>query len=96
MRELLDAAGVPHRTEAFVPEMPNIISRWEAGQPGRHLMLNGHMDIFPVTNEKLWEAEIVNGKIMGRGASDMKTGTLASILAFCQLYPCLLYTSRCV
>lgn len=87
VRELLDAARVPHRTEAFVPEMPNIISRWEAGQPGRHLMLNGHMDIFPVTNEQLWEAEIIDGKIMGRGASDMKTGTLASILAFCQLYP---------
>ncbi|WP_197062799.1 M20/M25/M40 family metallo-hydrolase [Bosea sp. UNC402CLCol] len=87
VRELLDKAGVPHRTEAFTPEMPNIIGRWETGNPGRHLVLNGHMDIFPVTNEKLWEAEIVDGKIMGRGAADMKTGTLASILTYCWLYP---------
>jgi succinyl-diaminopimelate desuccinylase len=87
VRSILDQFGSPHRTVALRDDMPNIIGRWDAPRPGRHLVLNGHMDVFPVTNERLWDAEIVDGKIMGRGASDMKTGTLASILTYCYLYP---------
>ncbi|WP_204333430.1 M20/M25/M40 family metallo-hydrolase, partial [Proteus mirabilis] len=49
-------------------------------------VLNGHLDVFPVTNEALWSADIRDGKIYGRGASDMKTGTLASVLAYCYLH----------
>lgn len=87
VRGVLDSYGVPHRTLACREDMPNIVGRWEAGKPGRHLILNGHMDVFPVTNEALWDAEIRDGKIYGRGTSDMKTGTLASILTYCLLYP---------
>ncbi|MCW3476528.1 M20/M25/M40 family metallo-hydrolase [Limobrevibacterium gyesilva] len=87
VRTLLDGFGVPHRTVALKDSMPNIIGRWDAGAAGRHLVLNGHMDVFPVTDERLWNADIVDGRIMGRGASDMKTGTLAAILTYCYLYP---------
>jgi len=86
VRDILDRFGVPHRTAAFVETMPNIIGRWGAGSPGRHLVLNGHMDVFPTTDDRLWNADIIDDKIVARGASDMKTGTLASILAYCHLY----------
>jgi acetylornithine deacetylase/succinyl-diaminopimelate desuccinylase family protein len=51
---------------------------------GRGLMLNGHMDTVPAGDLNKWKYEpfrgkIVNEKIYGRGASDMKGG-LASIL----------------
>ncbi|MEM5872549.1 MAG: M20/M25/M40 family metallo-hydrolase, partial [Candidatus Aenigmatarchaeota archaeon] len=49
---------------------------------GKGLMLNGHLDTVPAgENWKYdpFEGKIVNGKIYGRGASDMKGG-LASIL----------------
>ena len=86
VRTVLDRFGVPHRTAAFTDAMPNIIGRWDAGVAGRHLVLNGHMDVFPATDDRLWDADIVDGKIVARGASDMKTGTLASILAYCYLH----------
>ncbi|EHM02478.1 peptidase dimerization domain protein [Acetobacteraceae bacterium AT-5844] len=86
VRTILDRFGVPHRTLSAVEEMPNIVGRWDAARPGRHLMLNGHMDVFPVSNEELWAAEMRDGKIYGRGASDMKTGTLAGIMAYCYLH----------
>jgi succinyl-diaminopimelate desuccinylase len=87
VRKVLDSFGVPHRTAGFKEEMPNIIGRWDGSRSGRHLILNGHMDVFPVTDQRLWTADIVDGKIMGRGASDMKTGTLAAILTYGYLYP---------
>lgn len=87
VRGILDRFGLPHRTVAAREDMPNIIGRWDAARPGRHLVLNGHMDVFPVTDDRLWAAETEDGRIVARGASDMKTGTLASILAWCLLHP---------
>jgi len=86
VRAVLDRFGVPHRTAALEESMPNIIGRWDTAAAGRHLVLNGHMDVFPVADERLWNADIVDGRIMARGASDMKTGTLASILTYCYLH----------
>lgn len=87
VRGVLDGFGVPHRTLAARDDMPNIVGRWESGTPGRTLVLNGHMDVFPVSKETLWDAEIVGDRIVARGASDMKTGTLASILTYGLLHP---------
>ena len=87
VRGILDRFGLEHRTVAAREDMPNIISRWNTPFVGRHLVLNGHMDVFPVSDDRLWGAEIEGGRIVARGASDMKTGTLASILTYCLLYP---------
>ncbi len=87
VRGILDRFGLEHQTVAARDEMPNIVSRWNAAYVGRHLVLNGHMDVFPVTDDRLWAAEIDGDRIVARGASDMKTGTLASILTYCLLYP---------
>src|SRR5215475_9761401 len=61
-----------------------------AGKPGRHLALNGHIDAFPVGDgagwtRDPWGAELVDGKIYGRGACDMKCGTTAAIFTFLYL-----------
>jgi acetylornithine deacetylase/succinyl-diaminopimelate desuccinylase family protein len=51
---------------------------------GEGLMLNGHMDTVPIGDLRLWrhspEGEIKNGRLYGRGATDMKGG-IAAILA---------------
>lgn len=49
------------------------------------LILNGHMDVVPAGDPKRWDfppycGEIKGGKVLGRGATDMKGG-LASIIA---------------
>ena len=70
--------------------MPNIVATFEAGKPGRHLALNGHIDVFPVGDgvgwtHDPWGGELVDGRIYGRGACDMKCGTTATIFTFLYL-----------
>lgn len=78
---------LPHRVVAPQETMPNIVGRYEGGAPGRHLVLNGHIDCFPVGEgtgwtQDPWGGAIVDGKLYGRGAADMKTGTTASIMTY--------------
>jgi acetylornithine deacetylase/succinyl-diaminopimelate desuccinylase family protein len=58
--------------------------------PGRHVIFNGHTDTFPVGDRALWSGDpfsgaVADGKIHGRGVSDMKGGLSASIMAFALL-----------
>jgi succinyl-diaminopimelate desuccinylase len=90
IRKLLDARGVAYRVIAPNEIMPNLVATFDAGRPGRHLALNGHIDVFPVGDgagwtRDPWGAELVDGKIYGRGACDMKCGTTASIFTFLYL-----------
>ena len=70
--------------------MPNIVARFDAARPGRHLVLNGHIDIFPANDHEWtrspWSGEIVDGRIHGRGACDMKGGLASLTLAFLHLH----------
>lgn len=87
----LDRQGLPYRIIAPHPEMPNIVATFDGGSPGRHLVLNGHMDVFPVADDGLgwtkdpWGGELIDGKIYGRGVADMKCGTSASIFTYVYL-----------
>ena len=91
VRELLDREGLPYRVIAPQPDMPNLVATLEGnGGPGSHLVLNGHMDVFPVGDgagwvHDPWGGEVADGRVWGRGASDMKCGTAASIFAFVYL-----------
>ncbi len=86
IRQFLDARGHAYWVIDPEPTMPNIVAAFEAGTPGRHLVLNGHIDVFPVGAEAWahdpWGGEVAEGKIWGRGACDMKCGTTASIFTF--------------
>lgn len=53
---------------------------------GRSLILNGHMDVVPIGDPKLWKfapwsGAVEDGKLHGRGACDMKAGLTAAIFA---------------
>lgn len=53
---------------------------------GKSILLNGHIDVVPEGDTSQWDfdpysAEVINGKMYGRGASDMKGGTVALLLA---------------
>jgi succinyl-diaminopimelate desuccinylase len=88
---LLDRHSVPYRVIAPQQTMPNIVATFAGGKPGRHLALNGHIDVFPVGDgagwsQDPWGGALVDGKIYGRGACDMKCGTTASIFTFLYLH----------
>jgi succinyl-diaminopimelate desuccinylase len=89
-QNLLDAHDVAYRVIAPNETMPNIVANFGAEKPGRHLALNGHIDVFPVGSgegwtQDPWGGELVDGKIYGRGACDMKAGTTASLFTFLYL-----------
>lgn len=87
----LDHHGLPYRVIAPNELMPNIVASFDTGRQGRHLALNGHMDVFPVGGGNGWSVdpwggELIDGKIYGRGACDMKCGTTASLFTFFYLH----------
>jgi succinyl-diaminopimelate desuccinylase len=68
----------------------NVVARIKGVGPGRRLIFNGHLDTFPAGDRALWSDEpfagkIADGRLYGRGASDMKGGLACSILAFAML-----------
>lgn len=61
------------------------------GGGGPRLVLNGHIDVFPAGDghdwdRSPWSGDIVDGRLHGRGAVDMKAGTAASVVAFAYLH----------
>jgi succinyl-diaminopimelate desuccinylase len=87
----LKTRGLDYRIIAPHPEIPNVVASFEASKPGKHLVLNGHIDVFPVADDghgwtkDPWGGELIDGKIYGRGVADMKCGTSASIWTYIYL-----------
>jgi len=72
--------------EVFVDGYGSILGRIKGNRSGKALLLDGHIDIVPVPDESKWThkpfgGEVVDGKIYGRGASDMKGAVSAMIAA---------------
>jgi succinyl-diaminopimelate desuccinylase len=68
------------------PGIVNLVARIDSGKPGRRLIFNGHLDTFPVGEDMRWTVPplggtVKEGRIYGRGISDMKGGIAASLLA---------------
>jgi len=68
---------------------PNVVGRRAGRGRGNALLFNGHCDVVPVTAEQAaawtlgspWGGEVVDGKVCGRGASDMKGGCASFVWA---------------
>ena len=76
-----------HRTVAGREDMPNIVGTLNFNHPGNHLSLIGHLDVFPVADttgwiHDPWSGRVENGRIYGRGAADMKSGSTAMLFAY--------------
>jgi acetylornithine deacetylase/succinyl-diaminopimelate desuccinylase family protein len=65
----------------------NLVGIWRGKGKGRSLLLNGHVDVVPPgpvekwTVAGPWSGEIIDGKIYGRGSTDMKGGIAAAVFA---------------
>ncbi len=89
--QLIRAHGTPGDSDRY-PRW-NIVARREGGSPGDCVHFNSHTDVVEVG--KGWTTDpfggdLIDGKIYGRGACDMKGGLAASIIAaeaFLQVYP---------
>jgi acetylornithine deacetylase/succinyl-diaminopimelate desuccinylase family protein len=68
------------------PRYPALAARLPGTGGGRSLAINGHIDVVPVGDDSAWYhpawgGEIVDGKLWGRGACDMKSGVAAGVFA---------------
>lgn len=68
------------------PGHPNILAEWFGSRPGKRFIFNGHMDHFPPPEGKKdtygpYSGKLVDGKMYGRGASDMKSGDVSALFA---------------
>jgi len=90
VRALLDSESVAYDLRVKDEKMPNLVATTVFAENDKHLVLNGHIDVFPVENAADWKsgpwsADIRDASIYGRGVADMKVGTTASILTYIYL-----------
>ncbi len=82
LKEVFEKVGCKDVT---IDEYGSIIGRLKGRRPGKILMFDAHVDTVPVSDPKKWEidpfgGEVDNGRIYGRGASDMK-GALSAMIS---------------
>lgn len=74
----------------YSDDRANLIAKISQGDSKKTLGLSGHMDVVDPGDESQWtyppfEATIVNDKLYGRGATDMKSGLVAMVIAMIEL-----------
>jgi succinyl-diaminopimelate desuccinylase len=102
-----DTTALARRTAALLREVPgtevaevtakapmtNVIACLHGSGAGRRLVLNGHLDTFPVGEHLPWTkpplgGTVEEGRLYGRGVSDMKGGMASALLAFALMAEC--------
>ncbi len=76
--DLLESHGIATQRLAKDPDRPNLVARIPGDGHAPPLLLQGHIDVVPTTDQP-WSrdpfgGELVDGWIWGRGALDMKGG----------------------
>lgn len=80
------------KTEFYNPirenydESPNVVGVLKGTKNGRSVILNGHIDVVPAGDLDKWEhgaysGKVADGKLYGRGTTDMKGGNVATLIA---------------
>ncbi len=75
--------GIDAQLVEVEPGRANVIAAVGPGA-GRTLLLNGHYDVVPAGDgwtRDPWGAEVVDGRLYGRGSADMKAGCACAMVA---------------
>jgi succinyl-diaminopimelate desuccinylase len=84
--ERMRAFGWAPVVEEAAPGRSNVIATVEGGLPGPTLLLEGHTDVVTEGDPAEWShdpfgGDVVDGRLYGRGAADMKGGVAAMLYA---------------
>jgi len=88
LRDILASWGLRAHLREAAPGRPNVIARIGNGANGAPtLMFNGHIDVVGIDGmtHDPWASMEQDGKLYGRGASDMKAGVAAMCAAAARL-----------
>ncbi|WP_173917655.1 M20 family metallopeptidase [Halobacillus sp. Marseille-Q1614] len=82
--DYLEKLGIEVHVEEVVPGRPNVIGIIDSGKPGKTLLFEGHTDVVTEGDHEQWNyppfsAEIVDGRMYGRGTNDTK-GNLSCMI----------------
>lgn len=82
----LRSIGIKVHMEEVFPGRPNVIGVLDSGKPGKTLIFAAHTDVVTAGDRKSWkydpfEAEIVDGRMYGRGTNDTKGNVACMITA---------------
>jgi len=82
----LTKQGFDLEIQEVAPDRPNVVAWLGEKGTGKSLLLEGHTDVVTEGNPAEWThppfgADLVDGRIYGRGAADMKGGLAAAMVA---------------
>lgn len=85
LEKLLVSVGFECKSVDFAPRRRSLIARIVGARGAPNICLTGHVDVVPLGG-RTWQyepfaAEIHEGKLYGRGSSDMKSGVAAMVVA---------------
>ncbi|MGI6553333.1 MAG: YgeY family selenium metabolism-linked hydrolase [Bacillota bacterium] len=74
----------------WIDDLGNVIGRVKGEKPGKKVLFDGHLDTVSVGDVNKWQynpfqGKIEDGKVYGRGASDMKGALAAMVFALGEL-----------
>jgi succinyl-diaminopimelate desuccinylase len=100
LENILAASGLATSVQEFAEDRANLIARIGSAGDKPPLCFTGHVDTVPLGNAP-WNfdpfaGDIVDGKLYGRGTSDMKCGVAAFVAAICGMAAQLRETSGAV
>ena len=82
INDKLEGYGMETELNYVAPGRPNVHGVIKGSKPGKRLDYNSHTDTVPAGDDWLtdpFKAVIIDGKLYGRGACDMKTGIACSL-----------------
>jgi succinyl-diaminopimelate desuccinylase len=86
VRAELAAMGLNPHVAEVAPSRPNVLARLDSGRPGPVLLFEAHTDVVSEGDPTTWShdpfgADLVDGRIYGRGACDTKENLAAVLCA---------------
>ncbi|NIA70959.1 M20 family metallopeptidase [Pelagibius litoralis] len=89
IRNTLAASGIPAEIDEFLPGRANLLAKIVGAGEKPPLVFSAHLDTVPVGHQPWsvppFSGEIREGRLFGRGASDMKSGVTAMAAAAARL-----------
>jgi succinyl-diaminopimelate desuccinylase len=85
LARLLEKTGLSVKSYEFAPNRPSLIARLSGTSNDPPLCFTGHVDVVPLGSQpwsqRPFGGDIVEGRLYGRGSSDMKAGIAAFVEA---------------